>query len=48
MGKGYPSHSKYAARKIPNARVTVPENGGHILIVHEKIRSEIVEIEELI
>ena len=37
-----PSHSEYAARKIPNARVITLESGGHILMgQEEKVRSEV-------
>lgn len=37
-----PSHSEYAARKIPDARVITLESGGHILMgQEEKVRSEV-------
>ena len=37
-----PSHSEYAARRIPNTRVITLESGGHLLMGHhEKVRSEI-------
>jgi 2-hydroxy-6-oxonona-2,4-dienedioate hydrolase len=39
-----PSHSQYAAQKIPNAKVIALESGGHILIgQHEMVRSEVVK-----
>lgn len=39
-----PSHSQYAAQKIPNAKVIALESGGHILIgQHERVRSEVVK-----
>lgn len=42
-----PSHSEYAAQKIPNAKVITLESGGHILMGHhERVRLEIVEFLE--
>ncbi|KCZ72108.1 putative hydrolase or acyltransferase of alpha/beta superfamily [Candidatus Methanoperedens nitroreducens] len=42
-----PSHSQYAARNIPDAKVITLESGGHILMgQHEMIRSEIVKFLE--
>ncbi len=39
-----PSHSQYAAQKIPNAKVIELESGGHILMgQHERVRSEVVK-----
>ncbi len=39
-----PSHSQYAARKIPNAKEIVFDSGGHILMgQHERVRSEVVK-----
>ncbi len=39
-----PSHSQYAAQKIPNARVIALESGGHIFMgQHERVRSEITK-----
>lgn len=38
-----PSHSEYAARRIPNARVITLESGGHLLMGHhDRVKSEIV------
>jgi pimeloyl-ACP methyl ester carboxylesterase len=42
-----PSHSEYAAQKIPNAKVITLESGGHLLMGHhEGVRLEIVEFLE--
>ncbi len=39
-----PSHSEYAAQKIPKAKVITLESGGHLLMGHhERVRLEIVE-----
>jgi 2-hydroxy-6-oxonona-2,4-dienedioate hydrolase len=39
-----PTHSEYAASKIPDAKVITLESGGHILMGHhERIRTEIVK-----
>jgi pimeloyl-ACP methyl ester carboxylesterase len=39
-----PSHSQYAAQKIPNAKVIALESGGHVLIgQHERVGSEITK-----
>ncbi len=39
-----PSHSQYAAQKIPDAKVIALESGGHILIgQHERVKSEVVK-----
>ncbi len=42
-----PSHSQYATRNIPDAKVITLESGGHILMgQHEMVRSEIVKFLE--
>lgn len=39
-----PSHSQYAAQKIPSAKVITLESGGHMLMgQHERVRSEMVK-----
>ncbi len=39
-----PSHSQYAAQKIPDAKVIALESGGHIFMGHhEKVKSEIIK-----
>ncbi len=39
-----PSHSQYAAQKVPDAKVITLERGGHVLIgQHDRVRSEIVK-----
>ena len=39
-----PTHSEYAASKIPHAKVITLESGGHLLMgQHERIRTEIVK-----
>ena len=39
-----PSHSRYAARNIPNVKVMALESGGHLFMgQHERVRSEITK-----
>jgi len=39
-----PTHSQYAARKIPDAKVITLESGGHLLMgQHDRVRTEIVK-----
>jgi len=39
-----PTHSQYAARKIPDAKVITLESGGHLLMgQHDMVRTEIVK-----
>ncbi len=43
-----PSHSQYAAQKIPNAKVIALDSGGHILIgQHERVKYEVVKFLKL-
>ena len=38
-----PTHSQYAAQKIPDAKVITLESGGHLLMgQHDRVRTEIV------